>query len=314
LTDDFSNVLVTGGAGFIGSHLVDKLLDLGFNVKIIDNLYSGDENNIIQHQGKNSFEFIKGDIRDYELVQSVVKGVDIIFHEAALVSVTKSVENPILSNEINVKGTLNLLKASVDSDVKRFVCASSCAVYGESDVLPVCEDFSLNPLSPYAVDKLTLENYAKIFFDMYGLETVCLRYFNVYGLRQRSGPYSGVISVFINNLLEGNSVVIFGDGQQTRDFVNVKDVVNANLLASSKKGIAGQVFNISSGKAYSINQILYFLQKITGNETKPIYSKPRIGDILHSYADLSKAKKFLGYHPVVSLEEGLDELVNSRRS
>jgi UDP-glucose 4-epimerase len=313
LLADFSNVLVTGGAGFIGSHLVDKLLDLGFNVKVIDNLFSGDEQNLVQHQGNSSFEFVKGDIRDFDLVKSVVKGVDAVFHEAALVSVTQSIEDPVLSNEINVNGSLNLLKASFDCGVKRFVCASSCAVYGESDILPVCEDFFLDPLSPYAVDKLALENYAKIFFNVYGLETVCLRYFNVYGPRQKGGPYSGVISVFINNLLEGKSVTIFGNGQQTRDFVNIQDVVNANLVALSKGGIAGQVFNVSSGKAYSINEVFSILQKITGNENEPEYSKPRVGDIFHSFADLSKAKRYLGYQPKVGLKQGLEELVSKRK-
>jgi UDP-glucose 4-epimerase len=235
MSPDLSEILVTGGAGFIGSHIVDRLLDEGFRVSVVDDLSTGKKQNLVQHDGKQTFHFIEGDIRDYDLVKKVVSGVDAVFHEAALVSVTSSVENPLLANDINVTGTVNLLKACVDAHVKRFVFASSCAVYGDSETLPNHENLMPMPLSPYAVSKLAAENYVKVFHDVYDLETVILRYFNVYGSRQVYGPYSGVISIFINRLLENNPPIIYGDGEQIRDFVNVHDVVEANMLALLSK-------------------------------------------------------------------------------
>jgi UDP-glucose 4-epimerase len=307
---DFSDILVTGGVGFIGSHLVDQLLEDGFRVRVIDDLSTGDKQNLAQYENDKSFEFIEGDIRDFDLVKKTVKGVDAVFHEAAMVSVTRSVEDPVLSNEINVGGSLNLLKACIDTHVKRFVYASSCAVYGETEVLPISEELSTKPLSPYAVDKLAVEKYAKVFYEAYGIETVGLRYFNVYGPRQKYGPYSGVISIFINSFLENKSPIIYGDGEQTRDFVNVKDVVKANMLALSKRDIAGQVFNISSGKAITINKIVKIIQKITDKESiDPVYSEHRVGDIKDSYADINKAQKNLEYEPKVQFEKGLEQLI-----
>lgn len=307
---DFSVVLVTGGAGFIGSHLVDRLLEEGFRVRVIDNFFSGDQKNLAHHKDNKLFELVKGDIRDFHLVKKAVNGVDFVFHQAALVSVPRSCEDPVLSNEINVLGTLNLLSACVGEDVKRFIFASSCAVYGDSDVLPITEDFPVRPLSPYAIDKCACEDYARIFSETYDLETVGLRYFNVYGPRQKVGAYSGVISVFINYFLDGKSPTVFGDGNQSRDFVHVKDVVNANLLALIKQGVSGEVFNISSGKAYSINSIAKIIQKITCKESvELIYAEPRQGDIQHSYANIEKAQNMLGYKPSVKFEEGLREVV-----
>jgi len=307
---DYSDILVTGGSGFIGSHLVDQLLEDGFRVRVIDDLSAGDKQNLAHCENNKSFEFIEGDIRDFDLVKKTVKGVDAVFHEAALVSVTRSVEDPLLSNEINVGGSLNLLKACVDTNVKRFVYASSCAVYGEAEVLPISEELSTKPLSPYAVDKLAVEKYAKVFHEAYGIETIGLRYFNVYGPRQKYGPYSGVISIFINSFLENKAPIIYGDGEQTRDFVNVKDVVKANMLALSKGSIAGQVFNISSGKAITINEIVKIIQKITDKESiDPVYSEPRVGDIKDSYAEIIKAQRNLEYEPKVQFEKGLEELI-----
>jgi len=312
MTLDFSEILVTGGAGFIGSHIVDRLLDEGFKVRVLDNLSTGEKKNLAQHQNNKSFQFIEGDIRNFDLVKNTVKGVDAVIHEAALVSVTRSVEDPILSNEVNITGTVNLLKACVDAHVKRFVYASSCAVYGDTETLPNHENLAPKPLSPYAVEKLAAEKYAKVFHNVYGLETVSLRYFNVYGPRQKYGPYSGVISIFINRLLENKPPIICGDGEQTRDFINVKDVVEANMLALSKRKAVGEVFNISTGEATTINKLTETIQKIMGKTSlKPVHAEPRPGDIKHSYGDITKARRKLEYEPKVQLEKGLSELVKS---
>jgi dTDP-glucose 4,6-dehydratase len=310
MASNFSEILVTGGAGFIGSHIVDRLLDEGVQVRIVDDLSTGEKKNLIQHENKQKFHFIEGDIRNYDLVKKVVKGVDAVFHEAALVSVTSSVENPLLANEINVTGTVNLLKACVDAHIERFVFASSCAIYGDSETLPNHENLMPMPLSPYAVSKLAAENYVKVFHDIYDLETVILRYFNVYGPRQKYGPYSGVISTFVNRFLENKPPIIYGDGEQTRDFVNVNDVVEANMLALSEQMAVGEVFNISRGEAISINTLAESLQRILGKANlEPVYAEARPGDIRKSYADISKARRNLGYKPSVKLDEGLNELV-----
>jgi len=307
---DFCEILVTGGAGFIGSDIVDRLLDEGFKVRVLDNLSTGEKKNLAQHQNKKSFQFIEGDIRNFDLVKKTVKGVDAVFHEAALVSVTRSVENPLLSNEINVTGTVNLLKACVDAHIKRFIYASSCAVYGDTETLPNHENLLPKPLSPYAVEKLAAEKYAKVFHDVYCLETVSLRYFNVYGPRQKHGPYSGVISIFINRLLKNKPPIICGDGEQTRDFINVKDVVEANMLALSKRKAVGEVFNISTGEVTTINKLAETIQKIMDKTSlKPVHAEPRPGDIKHSYGDITKARRNLEYEPKVQLEKGLSELV-----
>ena len=310
VSPDLSEILVTGGAGFIGSHIVDRLLDEGFRVSVFDDLSTGEKKNLVQHEEKQTFHFIEGDIRNYDLVKKVVSGVDAVFHEAALVSVTSSVENPLLANEINVTGTVNLLKACVDAHVTRFVFASSCAVYGDSETLPNHENLMPMPLSPYAVSKLAAENYVKVFHDVYDLETVILRYFNVYGPRQVYGPYSGVISIFINRLLENKPLIIYGDGEQIRDFVNVNDVVEANMLALLKRKVVGEVFNISTGEVISINTLARSLQRIMGKANlDPIYAEARPGDIKKSYADISRAREKLGYEPTVKFDKGLRELV-----
>jgi len=306
----FKKALVTGGAGFIGSHLVDRLLSEGFEVVVLDNLSNGSLENIAHHMGRRDFHFVRGDIRNRQLVKRLVKDVDVIFHEAAFVSVPRSVEEPALANEVNVAGTLNLLEACLNSDVERFIYASSSAVYGESEVLPKHEGLTPQPISPYAVSKLAAEHYVRVFYEVYGLKTVSLRYFNVYGPRQRYGPYSGVITIFINRLLRGEPPIIFGDGEQTRDFTNIRDVVEANMLALKSPGAVGEVFNVATGVATTINQLARMLQEITGRqELKPIHTKPRPGDIKHSYADIGKARKILGYQPQVPLRDGLAELV-----
>jgi len=306
----YSSILVTGGAGFIGSHIVDRLLTDGFEVTVIDNLTTGRLKNVTNHQGRKDFHFIKGDIRKFDLVKGILRDVDAVFHEAALVGATCSVENPVLTNEVNVTGTLNLLKACVDSDVKRFIYASSAAVYGKTETLPQHEDLTPRPISPYGASKLAAENYVRVFSDVYGLETVCLRYFNVYGPRQTCSPYSGVITVFINRLLGNQPPIIYGDGEQTRDFIHVRDVVDASMLALARKSTVGEVFNVATGVAATVNRLASALQEIMGKTSlKPVYVNPRMGDIRHSYADISRARRVLGYNPKVSLKEGLAKLV-----
>jgi dTDP-glucose 4,6-dehydratase len=306
-----SKILVTGGAGFIGSHIVDKLIESDADVTILDNLDTGKMENIAQHEQNINFHFVKGDIRNFNIVKQLVKDTDAVFNIAAIASVQRSIENPLLVNEVNVEGTLNLLKASVDSNVKRFIQVSSAAVYGDTQTLPVREDFNPMPLSPYAVSKLAAENYALVFNKIYGLETVCLRYFNVYGPRQANNDYSGVITIFANALLNNQPPNVFGDGEQTRDFVFVKDVISANLLALTEKNAVGEVFNIATGKSTTINKIVQILQEIMGKkELKPVHQETKEGDIRHSYGSIEKARTRIGYEPKISLKEGLEELVN----
>jgi dTDP-glucose 4,6-dehydratase len=303
-------VLVTGGAGFIGSHFVDKLVKSGADVTVLDNLDTGRMKNIVQHEGKCNFHFVKGDIRDFNMVRKLVKTVDSVFNIAAISSVQRSIENPLLVNEVNVKGTLNLLKASVDSNVNRFVQVSSASIYGDTQVIPVREDVNPMPLSPYAVSKIAAEKYALAFNKSYGIETVCLRYFNVYGPRQANNEYTGVITIFANSILGNKPLTIFGDGEQTRDFVFVKDVVSANMLALTNENAVGEVFNVSSGEARTINEIVQILQKITDkNNVRTVHKKSKKGDIRHSLGSIDKAKKLLGYEPSISLERGLKELI-----
>jgi len=310
----YERILVTGGAGFIGSHIVDRLIEKGFDVTVIDNLDTGRIENIAHHQNKTKFHFTRGDIRDLNLVKETMKDIDAVFHEAALASVTLSVTNPILSNDINVGGTVNLLKASSDLGVKRFVFASSAAIYGDTNSPLKKEDAILNPLSPYGVSKLAAEKYVQVFHRAYGLETVSLRYFNVYGPRQSfdiQGAYGGAITIFLNRLAKNMPPIIYGDGEQTRDFVYIQDVVNANMLALNSKNAAGEVFNIGTGKNTSVNQVAEFLKDIMNRkDLKNVYDDPRPTDIRHGYADINKAKKILGYNPKFPFKEGLTELVN----
>jgi nucleoside-diphosphate-sugar epimerase len=305
---------VTGGAGFIGSHLVNRLLNEGFEVTVIDTLDTGHLENIANHQDREEFSFVKGDIRDFNFVKETMKDIDAVFHEAALASVTLSVQNPILTNDINVTGTLNLLKASSDLHVKRFIYDSSAAVYGDTPSPQKREDITPNPTSPYGVSKLAAENYVKLFHKLYGLETVSLRYFNVYGPRQRFDiqcAYGGAITIFINRLLRNMPPIIYGDGEQTRDFVYIGDVVEANMLALKSKNAVEEVFNIATGKHVSVNQVANTLQEIMKRKNlKPIHTDPRPTDIRHGYADISKAERILGFHPKVSLKEGLTKLVS----
>ena len=309
MTRKLSRILVTGGAGFIGSHLVDKIVADGAEVVVLDDLSSGTIRNIATHLQRKMIRFVKGDICNLKLVKSLISNVDAVVNLAAIVSIPKSIENPLLVHKVNVTGTLCLLEASLDGGVKRFVQASSAAVYGEAETLPILEDAILAPSSPYAVSKIAAENYSRVFSCVYGLETVCLRFFNVFGKRQAYNPYSGVITIFMNELLNARAPTVFGDGEQTRDFVSVYDIVSCCSLALTKKGIGGEVFNVSSGKTITVNELVKLLQRITGKlYLKQNYAKSRCGDIQHSWGNIEKGRAILGYNPKVTLEEGLKEL------
>jgi len=303
-------VLVTGGAGFIGSHLVDALLTRGDAVTVLDNLSSGSMDNLKNHADNPAFRFIQGDIRGAEAVKRALAGADAIIHEAAMISVPLSIKDPGLAHSVNVDGTLTLLKASLDHGIKRFIYASSCAVYGEQAKLPISEDAPPKPLSPYASSKLVAEQSCQTFYELEGLETVCLRYFNVYGPRQTGGEYAGVMIKFLERLRNNQPPVIYGDGEQTRDFIYVSDVVDATLLALERDGVAGKTLNIGTGEATSINELCeIFLRAARKTELKPTHEAPRSGDIRRSQADIAKMRKLLGYEPRVSLEQGVEKLL-----
>ena len=309
----FSKILVTGGSGFIGSHIVEKLLSKGFEVTILDNLSSGRWENISHHQNNEMFHFINGDIRDLNVIKQSLKGQEVVFHEAAITDVSFSIENPMITNEINLTGTLNLLKSCLDADVKRFIFASSASVYGDTSAPPLREDMKLNPKSPYAVSKIAADNYVQLFYKLYGLETIILRYFNVYGCGARIDQ--GVISVFINRILNNQSPIIYGDGEQTRDFINVEDVADANILSLyAKKGI-GEIMNIGAGFPTSINQIVKLLLENMGNKhISPIYTDPRPGDPRHGYYDITKARSLLNFQTKITIKEGIIQLVEWYRT
>lgn len=299
-------VLVTGGAGFIGSHLVDRLVQGGFEVRVLDNLSTGSIENVKRHVEAGRVELVIGDVRNVNDVVKAVEGVDAVIHEAALTSVPRSIEEPLTTHEVNVTGTLNLLKACLNAGVERFVYASSSSVYGETETLPKREDMPVKPISPYAASKLSAESYSLAFHRAYGLKVVALRYFNVYGPRQAYGPYSGVVTTFINRLLAGKPPIIYGDGTQTRDFTYVEDAVEATIAALKSSVAVGDTINVATGKQTSINQLAKTLMEIIGRtDVKPVYAPPRKGDIKHSYADVSKAVKLLNYRPRFNLEEGL---------
>lgn len=302
--------LITGGAGFIGSNIAEKLIERGERVRIIDNFSTGKYENI---EGfKDKIELIEGDLKDINDVKTAVKGIDYVLHQAALPSVPRSVADPISSNANNIDGTLNLLVAAKEAGVKRVVIAASSSVYGDTEVLPKDEDMMPNPLSPYAVTKYVEELYGKVFYKVYGLETVSLRYFNVFGPKQDpNSQYAAVIPKFITKMLKGESPVIFGDGEQTRDFTYVDNVVKANILAALSKNVGhGEVINIACGERISLNQLVDKINKILGTDIKPLYDKPRLGDIRHSLASIEKAKKLLGYKVSVKFEEGLKKTIN----
>ena len=302
-------VLVTGGAGFIGSHLVDRLVSEGYAVRVVDDLSTGRLENIGDHLSRGSVDFVQGDIRDSELIRKCVDGVNVVVHLAALTSVPFSVKNPDLTFDVNVSGSINLMRACVEEGVGRFVFASTCAVFGNPEFLPVNENAQVNPISPYAESKLLAERYCNGFYDRGVLEPVVLRFFNVFGTRQGLSEYSGVITRFVDRCRRGLPLVVYGDGLQTRDFVNVSDVVEGILAAMRRGGIEGEVFNIGSGKATSLNVLAKEVLELAGVDLGIHYEEPRAGDIKDSYADISKAKRLLGFEPKVSLREGLKAIV-----
>ena len=300
---------MTGGAGFIGSHLVDRLISEGYDVRVIDDLSTGKLGNISSHIGGGRLDFVKGDIRDVPLVRESLKGVGVVVHLAAQTSVPFSVLNPDLTFDINLLGTQNLLRSSVKEHVDRFVFASSCAVYGDPKVLPVVETCPTNPISPYAESKLLGERYCLGFNDQQRLGCVVLRFLNVYGPRQGMNDYSGVITRFIEFSKQGVPLVIYGDGSATRDFVSVQDVVDAILSTRKNSGVEGEILNIGSGIPTSIFELAKMVIELSGVDLEICYEKSRAGDIAHSYADVSKARKFLDYEPKVSLRNGLSALI-----
>lgn len=314
--------VVTGGAGFIGSHLVGALLRRRYGVTVIDDLSTGNLENIThvlnQTNPTNSSnstnqraEFVRGSITDLTLLNDVFRGVDYVFHQAAIPSVPRSIENPQASHEANATGTLNVLLAAKHNGVRKVVYASSSSVYGDTPTLPKTEDMPPDPQSPYAVTKLLGEYYCRVFHRVYALPTVCLRYFNVYGPRQDpDSQYAAVIPRFIRRALDNRSFIIYGDGEQTRDFTFIRDVVDVNILAA--EGDAGGVCNVGRGERVSINTLAGLVIELVGNSIEPVYGEPRPGDIMHSLADISKARQF-GYNPEYSLEQGLLETIASLR-
>ncbi len=298
-------VVVTGGLGFIGSSLVEELVKDN-EVIIIDDLTSGKLENI-DHLEKDNLTLIKGSITDLDL-EKIFEGVDYVFHEAALISVPGSVLNPVTYNEVNVSGTLKVLIAARNAGVKKLVFASSAAVYGDNESLPLGEDTPIRPLSPYAVNKATGEMYCQVFTENYGLPTASLRYFNIFGPRQDpNSAYAAVIPNFISTILKGEKPVIYGDGEQSRDFISVKQVVRANLQAASSKETG--VFNIALGKSTTINQLFNMIKEFMGTDVEPVYMDPRPGDIKHSLADISKAKS-LGFNPGADFKGDLVEAID----
>jgi nucleoside-diphosphate-sugar epimerase len=298
-----ASYLVTGGAGFIGSHLAEELVRRGHTVRVADSLITGKRRNL-DHLPQ--VEFLEGDLADFAVAERAVRGMDYVLHQAAIPSVPRSVQDPLTSNRANITAALNVLLAARDAGVRRLVYAGSSSAYGNTPTLPKREDMATHPLSPYALQKLVSEQYCQMFTQLYGFETVTIRYFNVFGPRQDpSSPYSGVISLFATALLEGRRPTIFGDGGQTRDFTYVANVVDGVLRACEAPKAAGEVINVACGTRISLNDLLTAMNAIVGTTIAPVYEAERAGDVRDSQADITKAKALLGYSPTVALEEGL---------
>jgi UDP-glucose 4-epimerase len=296
-------VLVTGGAGFIGSHLVEALR-ADNDVRVLDDLSSGR-----RHRVPDGVELVEGDLRDGDALDGAIEGVDLIYHEAAIVSVEQSVADPPTSQAVNATATLELLERARERDA-RVVLASSAAIYGHPESVPVGEDHRLEPTSPYGLQKVSLDAYARLYHDLYGLETVPLRYFNVYGPRQTGGDYSGVISVFLRQAREGGPITVNGDGEQTRDFVHVDDVVRANLLAGTTDAV-GRAYNVGTGESVTVRRLAELIRDAVGSDAEIVHRDPRPGDIERSRADVSRARRELGFEPQVGLAQGLSTLVEA---
>jgi nucleoside-diphosphate-sugar epimerase len=296
--------VVTGGAGFIGSHMVEALLGRGHTVRVVDSLVTGSRANMASFVDR--IEFIEGDLAEIAVARRAVDGMEFVLHQAAIPSVPRSVAEPERCHRANVDGTLNVLLASRDAGIRRLVFAGSSSVYGNSATLPKREDMPPKPLSPYALHKLVGEQYAQLFTSLYGLETVTTRYFNVFGPRQDpSSPYSGVISLFIRALVDGRAATIYGDGEQTRDFTYVANVVDGVLKACDAPGAAGKIFNVATGGRISLNHLYRALQELTGRQIAATYAPTRVGDVRDSQADITAAREVLGFTPTVTFEDGL---------
>lgn len=307
-----ADCLVTGGAGFIGSHIVRGLLERGDRVRVLDNLITGHESNL--DEVRDNIEFIRGDIGSPADARKALDGIHTVFHQAALASVPLSLEKPLDTNAACVTGTLNMLHCAVQAGVQRFVYAASSSAYGDQPTSSKRETDLPLPLSPYAVAKLAGEYYCQAYFHSFGLETVGIRYFNVYGPRQDpNSPYSAVIPLFVTAILSGKSPTIYGDGLQSRDFTFVKNVVQGNLLASQAAGVGGQVINVADGRQTTLLDLLGHLSKLLGKSVEPSFQPPRVGDVRESLADISKARRLLGYEPIHSLEEGLSATIDYYR-
>jgi nucleoside-diphosphate-sugar epimerase len=307
-----AHYLVTGGAGFIGSHLAEELLRRGERVRIADSLVTGKRENLAHIP---QAEFVQGDLADIDFARRTVQGVDYVLHQAAIPSVPRSVEDPITSNRANIDASLNVLVAARDAGVRRVVYAGSSSAYGNSPTLPKVETMRTAPLSPYALQKLVAEQYCQMFTQLYGLETVTIRYFNVFGPRQDpSSPYSGVISLFISALAEGRRPNIYGDGEQTRDFTYVANVVDGVLRACQAPDASGEVINVATGGRISLNELFRTVRELTGAKVEPTYAEPRAGDVRDSQADIGKARRLLGYEPIVDLARGLQKTVEWYRT
>lgn len=297
--------LVTGGAGFIGSNLVEELLNKGASVRVLDNFSTGKRENLAAF--RNDIDIVEGDIRSYRLVRKATQNIEVVLHQAALPSVPRSINDPITSDEVNVAGTLNVLEAAREEGVWKVVYASSSSVYGDNPQLPKSEQMIPNPLSPYAVSKLAGENYCRVFSRIYGLKTIALRYFNVFGPRQDpNSQYSAVIPRFIQCILEGSRPTIYGDGEQSRDFTYVANVVEANLLAAISNCDGGQAMNCACGERTTLNELVGKIGMLAGKDVEPIYHEPRPGDIKHSLADISLAESMLRYKPRMSFRKGVE--------
>jgi nucleoside-diphosphate-sugar epimerase len=300
--------LVTGGAGFIGSHICERLMRDGHAVRVLDNFSNGKEENL--EPIASDIELVRGDVRDRDIVAQAVKGAYVVFHEAALGSVPRSVADPVTTHESNITGTLNILLAARDLGVRRVIFASSSSVYGETPVLPKHEDMKPEPVSPYALSKLSAEQYCGIFHRVYGFETVALRYFNIFGPRQDpESQYAAVVPKFVTAVLGGHHPVIFGDGLQSRDFTYVDNVVEANLLASEAEGAAGRFFNVACGGRYTLLDLLARIKQILASDIEPTHEQPRSGDVRDSQASIEAAKRALGYKVLVDFDEGLRRTV-----
>ena len=299
--------LVTGGAGFIGSHIVDRLVELGENVRVLDDFSTGKVENIEHNLAK--IQLTRGSVADLETVRRAMDGVRIVLHQAAIPSVQRSVEDPIGCNEVNLAGTLNILAAAKDAGVERVVYASSSSVYGDSPALPKVEDMPADPLTPYALTKLAGEHYCRIFTGIYGLETVALRYFNVFGPRQDpASEYAAVVPKFVTLMLQDQPPVTYGDGLQSRDFIYVDDVVSANVLASQQPNVGGEVLNVAGGRSFSLLDLVDAINRVLGKSIRAVAEPARPGDVRHSLADIRKARDVLGFSPEVGFEDGLEKL------